>query len=228
MPVSNTWISASSPRRRTPTRMRPLRVYLIALETRFWISRRNRLRSVCTVSEDGTIIRSSFFSAAMRLEIVADLAQQPVEAKNGIGRLHRAGIESRNVEHGAEDGLDRFQRRFDVQRRLAGGTLAGLLDQRGAVKPRRVERLQDVVSGGGKEARLAEIGLFGKHLRLRQFLVDLGQFGGALLNALLQRFIGSFQRQVGLDLRRYVGIGGDDAAVRHRVGAEFDRSGRWS
>ena len=46
MPVSITCISASSPRRRTPTRMRPLRVYLMALETRFWIRRRSRLRSV--------------------------------------------------------------------------------------------------------------------------------------------------------------------------------------
>ena len=65
MPVSKTWISASSPRRRTPTRMRPARVYLTALETRFWISRRKRLRSVHTVSEDGTMVRSSRFSAAI-------------------------------------------------------------------------------------------------------------------------------------------------------------------
>ena len=62
---------------------------------------------------------------------------------------------------------------------FAGHALAGLLDQRRAVEPRRVQRLQDVVAGGGEEARLAEIGLLGKHLRLRQFLVDLRQFGGA-------------------------------------------------
>ena len=59
---------------------------------------------------------SSFFSAAMRHEIGADLAQQPAELKHGFGRLHGAGVEPRDVEHGAEDGLDRFQRGFDVRR----------------------------------------------------------------------------------------------------------------
>ena len=64
IPVSITWISANSPRLLTPTRMRPSRVYLMALETRFWISRRKRLRSVMTPSDDGMIFRPSFFSAA--------------------------------------------------------------------------------------------------------------------------------------------------------------------
>ena len=37
----------------------------MAFETRFWTRRRNRLRSVCTQTVDGTITRSSFFAAAI-------------------------------------------------------------------------------------------------------------------------------------------------------------------
>ena len=229
MPVSITCISTSSPRRRTPTSTRPLRVYLMALETRFWISRRSRLRSVFDArATSGTIVSSSFFSAAIGMKSVPIWRSSAAELEHGLGRLHGAGVETRNVEHGAEDGLDQFQRGFDVgapPRRVA---LAGPLDQRGAIEPRGVERLQDVVAGGRQEARLAEIGLLGQHLRLRQLLVDARQLGGAVPDPLLQRLVDALQREVGLDARGDVGIGGDQPAVGHRVGAQLDRCGRLS
>ena len=112
--------------------------------------------------------------------------------------------------------------RFDVARRLALRAFAGPLDQRSAVEPRRVERLQNVVAGACQEAGLAEIGLLGQHLRLREFLVDAHQFGGAAAHALLQRFIDALQRKIGLDAGGDVGIGRHDAAIRHRVGPQFD------
>ena len=157
-----------------------------------------------------------------RLEIGADLAQQPVQPENGLDRLHGAGVEPGYVEHGAEYRLDRFQRGFDVGGRIARRSLAGLLDQRRAVEARGVERLQDVVAGGRQEARLAEIGLLREHLRLRQLLVDAGELGGAPRDALFERLVGALQREVGLDPLGDVGIGRDDAAVRHRVGAQLD------
>ena len=49
----------ASPRRRQPTSTRPCGVYLMALETRFWISRRSSRRSERTTSEHGTKVRSS-------------------------------------------------------------------------------------------------------------------------------------------------------------------------
>jgi hypothetical protein len=101
-----------------------VRVYLTALETRFWTSRRSRLRSVWTVSDEGTMRQRQFLFAGHRLEVGADLAQQSVEPEHGVDRLHRAGVEPRNVEHRAEDRLDRFQRGFDVLRGLAGSALA--------------------------------------------------------------------------------------------------------
>ena len=55
------------------------------------------------------------------------------------------------------------------------------------------------MAGGRQEARLAEIGLLGEHLRLRQLLVDAGEFGGAPRDALFERFVGALQREVGFD-----------------------------
>ena len=78
----------------------------------------------------------------------------------------------------------------------------GPLDQRGAVEARRIERLQDVVAGRRQEARLAEIGFLGEHLRLRQLLVDAGELGGAVPDPLLQRLVDPLQREVGLDAWR--------------------------
>ena len=64
------------------------------------------------------------------------------------------------------------------------------LHQRRGVEPRGVERLQDVVAGGGQEARLAEIGLVRRALARCELLVEPRQFLGALADALLQRFVG--------------------------------------
>ena len=159
-----------------------------------------------------------------RAKVVADLAQQFVEPEGNLLGLHGAGIEAGNVEDRAQNGLDRFQRRFDVGGGLARRSGARLLDQRGAIEARRVERLKNVVASGREEARLAEIGLFGQRLRLRQFLVEARQLGRAAAHPLLQRLVGPLQGKVRLDAGGYVGIGGDHPPVRHRIGAQFQRA----
>jgi hypothetical protein len=83
-------------------------------------------------------------------------------------RLHRAGVEPRNVENCSEDGFHRFQRGIDVLHELLVG-IAKPLDQRRRIEPRSVERLQDVMAGSGEKAGLADIGFLGGQLRLLQF-----------------------------------------------------------
>ncbi len=90
------------------------------------------------------------------------------------------------------------------------------------VQPRGIERLQDVVAGGCQEARLVEVGLVGLALGDRQRLVDLQQLGRALAHAPLQRLVGARQRLGRLDPIGDVGVGGDDAALRHRAGADLE------
>ena len=94
--------------------------------------------------------------------------------------------------------------------------------QRGDVEARGVERLQDVVAGGGEEARLGDVGLLGVGLGAAELGVEPGELGGALAHAHFQRGVGALQRFGGDDARRDVGDGGDDAAVRHAVGADLD------
>ena len=96
------------------------------------------------------------------------------------------------------------------------------LQQRRDIEPRGVERLQNVVAGGGEEAGLGDIGLFGVGLGAAELGVEPRQLGGALAHAHFQRRVGALQRLGGGDARRDVGDGGDDAAVRHAVGAHLD------
>ena len=170
------------------------------------------------------MVSSSFFSAASGWKSVPIWRSSPSSRKT-VSTGFMAPASSREMSSTApENGLDRFQRGFDVGRRIARRSLAGLLDQRRAVEAGGVERLQDVVTGCRQEARLAEIGLFREHLRLRQFLVDVGELGSAPRNPLFERLVGALQREVGLDPLGDVGIGRDDAAVGHRVGAQLDRA----
>ena len=109
---------------------------------------------------------------------------------------------------------------MSTSRLLAAAVLA--LDQAGDVEPRRVERLQDVVARRGEEFGLGNIGLVGLALGARQRHVEAGEFLGALLHAAFERFVGALERLGRLHAGRDVGEGGDDAAVRHMVGAHLD------
>ena len=136
--------------------------------------------------------------------------------------LHRAGIEPRNVEQRAEDLLDRLERGVDLptSSRILAAALA--LDQAGDVEPRGIERLQDVVAGGGEEPGLGDVGLVGFGLGAAELGVEPRQLLGALAHAALERLVGALQRLGRLHARRDVGEGGDDAAVGHAVGAHLD------
>ena len=100
------------------------------------------------------------------------------------------------------------------------------LDQAGDVEPRRVERLQDVVARRGEELGLGNIGGVGLALGAGERGVEPRQLLGALLHAPLQRLVGALQRFGRFDAGGDVGEGGDDAAVRHAVGAHLDHQPR--
>ena len=204
------------PARRQPIRTRPCGVYLIAFETRFCKQaaqqppvRAHRARA----RHEGEL---ETLLARERRELDFELAHQLVHAEAGNLRPHRAGIEPRDVEQRAEDFLHRFERGIDIrdQPRVLAAALP--LDQAGHVEPRGIERLQDVVARGGEEARLGDVRLLGLALGARQRGVQPGQLLGALLDAPLEVLVGALERLGGLDARRDVGRGGDEAAVRHR------------
>ena len=161
-------------------------------------------------------------AAGDRREFHLDLPQQLVDAETRGLRPQHAGIEPRDVEQRAEDFLDRFQRSIDVADQLTVGSGAAALHEAGDIEPRRVKRLQDVVAGGGEEARLRGVGFFRVTLGARQRRVQPRQFLGAFAHAPLQRLVGFLQRLGRLDARRHVGEGGGDGTVRHAIGAYFD------
>ncbi len=157
-----------------------------------------------------------------RREIGFDAFQQLVQRHRCYARFHRTRVEAGNIEHRAENGFDRLERRIDVLDEIAFPRGAKPLDQRGGIKPGGIQRLEDIVAGGSKKPCLADIRLVGRCPCLRKFAVDAGKLDGSFRHPLLQRFIGLFQRLIARHSLRDIGEGGDDTLVRHGVGAHFD------
>src|SRR6185437_7408227 len=97
-----------------------------------------------------------------------------------------------------------------------------LLAQRGGEQPRGVQGLQQVVAGGGEEARLRRVRRLRGALRLRGGGQRLAEFGGALVHALLQRLVRLDQRLLGALVRGDGGVGGDVAAAGQSAPAHLD------
>ena len=193
----------------------------MALETRFCSSRRNKRRSDCTASEQGTKSSSQPLLLRQRRKLDLELAQQLVDAEADDFRLHGAGVEPRNVEQRPENLFDRVERGIDIADQLSVVAAALPLDQAGDVEARGIERLQNVVARRGEEPGLGDVGLLGLAFGAAELGVEPRQFLGALLHAALQRFVGALELFRRLHARRDVGEGRDDAAVRHRVCAHL-------
>ena len=142
-----------------------------------------------------------------------------LQGERPLLRPEGAGIELGDVEQGIEQRFDGAQAGVD----LAAEIVAGIaVDHRRGEQARGVQRLQQVVAGGGDEAGLAEIGGLG----LGAARLELG---GALDHALLQRLgrlaelaVAFAQRLGGAHARRHVVAGGDEAAAGQRIEPELD------
>ena len=142
-------------------------------------------------------------------------------------RLHRSGVEARNIEKRAQNLLDCLERDIDVTREirsLLAADLARALAHRARVEPCSIERLENVVARGGKKAGLGEVRLFGDRFRAGELGVEALQFGGALVDPLLQQFVRGLERLLGLNGLRHVGVGGDDAAVGQPGRSHFEHA----
>ena len=200
---------------------------MTALETKFCSSRRISRRSERTASEVGAKVSFSPFARAIGANSISSCRNISCDREIGDLRLGRAGVEPGNVEQRAEDFLDRLQRGVDVAREADALLRAGLgraLGQRTRIEPRGVERLQDVVAGGGEKARLGEIGVLGGGLGARELLVETLEFGGALLHAPLQPLVGGGELLLGGDALGHVGVGRHDAAVGQARRADLDHA----
>ena len=142
-----------------------------------------------------------------------------LQGERPLLRPEGAGIELGDVEQRIEQRFDGAQAGID----LAAEIVAGIaVDHRRGEQARGVQRLQQVVAGGGDEARLAEIGGLG--------LGAAGlELGGALDHPLLQRLgrlaelaVALAQRLGGAHARGHVVAGGDEAAAGQRVEPELD------
>jgi hypothetical protein len=112
-------------------------------------------------------------------------------------------------------------------RQLAEPAAARALDQRRSIEPRRVERLQQIVAGGGEETRLVAVGRVGFGARDFEFGIDACEIGRALLDATLERGVHTLERGLGADPRGDVDEADDEPAIGQPRRMEFERlSGR--
>src|SRR6185312_17314210 len=94
-----------------------------------------------------------------RRELDAEAREDLVERDIATLGVERAGVEPRDVEQRAQEILDEAQRGVNLGHELERGAGAArlALEERRDIKPRRVQRLQQVVARRGEEPRLAEI-----------------------------------------------------------------------
>ena len=210
------------PRRRVPTITRPDGVYLMAFETRFWSSRRSRRRSERTVSEDGTNLMSRPRSRAIGSNSRCSWRNDLVDAETRPLRFHGAGVETRDIQQGREDFLDRVERGVDVLGERGVARILVALDERTRIEARGIEGLQDVVAGGGEEPRLGDIRLVGLGLGAGQRFVEPGQLLGALAYPLFQGLVRAPAFLLGGDGVGHIRIGRDEAAIGQLVRADLD------
>ena len=181
--------------------------------------RRRKAGSVDTKARVGTTTSSTPRRAATGAKAVASEFEHRLQGERPLLRLEGAGIELGDVEQRIEQRFDGAQAGVD----LAAEIVAGIaVDHRRGEQARGMQRLQQVVAGGGDEARLAEIGGLG----LGAARLELG---GALDHALLQRLgrlaklaVALAQRLGGAHARRHVVAGGDEAAAGQRIEPELD------
>ena len=139
-------------------------------------------------------------------------------------RREFAGIQARDFEQCIEQILGRLERRVGAFGEARAFRIERLLAQRRGEQARGVERLQQIVRGGGEEARLARIRRFG--FALGGFLRDqrFAQFARALRDALFEVFVRFAQRQFGALVVGDVAEGGEIAAAGQRSAARFDEA----
>ena len=153
--------SRCAPRRRAPTSTRPVGVYLMALETRFCSRRRSRRRSERTVSEDGTKVRSRPFSRA-----IGSNSRCSWRNNSSMRKLDHCGFMAPVSRREMSSSAVRISSTASSEASMFSASVASpaslvALDERSRVEPRGIERLQDVVAGGGEKARLRDVGLVG-------------------------------------------------------------------
>lgn len=114
------------------------------------------------------------------LELRSQRSEQFVEGIVVQVRTDRALVEPGDFQQVGEQGLGAFQGQVGALHQLQFGGRQALFAQGIDQQPRRVERLQQVVAGGGEVLVLAVVGGFGGVARLAQLAVELFQLVGAL------------------------------------------------
>ncbi len=102
-----------------------------------------------------------------RGEVVGEAVEERLQRHGPRARIDRARVQPRDVEHLAEQRLQRADGAGDAAGELAALVVAGALGQRRGEESERVQRLAQVVARGGEEARLGEVGAVGLAARLR-------------------------------------------------------------
>lgn len=133
------------------------------------------------------------------LELRGQRSEQFVEGIVVQVRTDRALVEPGDFQQVGEQGLGTFQGQVGALHQLQFGGRQAPFAQGVDQQPRRVERLQQVVAGGGEVLVLAVVGGFGGVARLAQLAVELFQLVGALGYPPLQLLVHGLQALLGLD-----------------------------
>ena len=141
-------------------------------------------------------------------ELAAQFVEQPAQRQPRDIGPHAAGLQLGQVQQGGQQTVGAVDGAVRVDGQGAAGRVfqRRLLLQGGDEQAGGVQRLQQVVAGGGQEPGLGGSGVLGH-------APSLVQSGGAVRHARLQPFVGLFQLTRGLAQGGDVGVAGGVAAA---------------
>ena len=149
-----------------------------------------------------------------------------IEREIGRLRLQRALIQPADIEQRRQQFFGHVQAVVDPthQRRRFIIKPIAILFERGCKQARRVQRLQQIVTGRGQKTALAAIGLFGLGFGRLQRLNRGLQLKGAVLHLLFHGRVSALEFRLGLLVAGHIAIGRDIAFLRHRIAAHFQHA----
>ena len=157
-------------------------------------------------------------------ELVLECLEHSANAEIPGFRFQHRRVETRDIEQRAQQVLNAQEAALDAgnQPALLFGHFIAMLVEQGGKQFRRIERLEQVVRGGGQKARLRRVGLFRFGFRGFKRAHRRFQFGRPVNDTLFQHFLCFDKRVLGRFEVGDIRVGRHVTAVRQGLAADFD------
>ena len=158
MPVSQTSIRSLSPRRRQPSRILPCEVYFTAVPQEIADHLFEQARIAPDMEAASDHAPAEFPGRHVIAEFGSEAIEQRIDRKDHDLRIDDPGFELIDVEQRVQHARHDLKRLVELADQRQGGFVLDRLRQNTAQQADGLQRLAQIVTGGGEKTRFAEIG----------------------------------------------------------------------